>query len=287
MLGRFGMDAGSLLGVEIAPDSVRIVQLQRRKGRCQVAAWAHEPYEPYSGADWATDPARLVAALRRACRRSGSRQRRVAVALPANQVICKVCQLPAGLSEADIEAQLLADADHLFPFPLDDLALDFQTLGTSKAQADCQDVMVAACRQRALEPVEALLEAAGLQAEAMEVDSIALRRMLPQGALAGSALLRIEAQGATLHCWRQGMPAQRREVHLGQALGQWPALLGDDSQLECVLVAGSSPIEQAWLDNLSAEVKLPCRPLPSIVGLEPGGGEMLLACALALGGMQP
>lgn len=36
MLGRFGKDAGSLVGVEIAPDSVRIVQLQRRNRRCRV-----------------------------------------------------------------------------------------------------------------------------------------------------------------------------------------------------------------------------------------------------------
>ena len=92
MLGRFGMDAGSLMGVEIASDSVRVVQLRQRNGRCQVAAWAHEPYEPYSGGDWASDPVRVVGALQRACRRSGIRQRRAALALPANQVICKVVE---------------------------------------------------------------------------------------------------------------------------------------------------------------------------------------------------
>lgn len=38
MLGRFGKDAGSLVGVEIAPDTIRIVQLQRRNRRCRVLA---------------------------------------------------------------------------------------------------------------------------------------------------------------------------------------------------------------------------------------------------------
>lgn len=32
MLGRLGKDAGSLLGVEIAADSVRMLQLQGRQG---------------------------------------------------------------------------------------------------------------------------------------------------------------------------------------------------------------------------------------------------------------
>lgn len=287
MLGRFGMDAGSLMGVEIASDSVRVVQLRRRNGRCQVAAWAHEPYEPYSGGDWASDPVRVVDALQRACRRSGIRQRRAALALPANQVICKPCQLPAGQSEADMEAQLLADADRLFPFALEDLALDFQVLGPSKDQAGCLDVMVAACRQCSLEPIEALLDAAGLQLEVMEVDSVALQRMLPQSDLAGSALLRLEAHGATLHCWRQGVPAQRRELHLGQMPGQLHALLSGEAQLKCLLVVSSSVIEEGWLEGLSEAVNLPCRQLPLRAGLAPGGGGMLLACALASGGMRP
>ena len=286
MLGRFGMDAGSLMGVEIAPDSVRVVQLQRRNGRCQVAAWAHEPYEPYSGGDWASDPVRVVGALQRACRRSGIRQRRAALALPANQVICKPCQLPAGQSEADMEAQLLADADRLFPFALEDLSLDFQELGPSKDQAGCLDVMVAACRQRSLEPIEALLDAAGLQLEVMEVDSVALQRMLPQSELAGSALLRLEAQGATLHCWQQGVPAQRRELHLGQMPGQLHAHLAGEAQLKGLLVVSSSVIEQGWLEGLSEAVNLPCRQLPLRAGLAPGNGGMLLACALASGGMR-
>jgi type IV pilus assembly protein PilM len=286
MLGRFGMDAGSLMGVEIAPDSVRVVQLRRRNGRCQVAAWAHESYEPYSGGDWASDPVRVVGALQRACRRSGIRQRRAALALPANQVICKPCQLPAGQSEADMEAQLLADADRLFPFALEDLALDFQVLGPSKDQAGCLDVMVAACRQRSLEPIEALLDAAGLQLEVMEVDSVALQRMLPQSDPAGSALLRLEAQGATLHCWQQGVPAQRRELHLGQMPGQLHAHLAGEAQLKCLLVVSSSVIEQGWLEGLSEAVNLPCRQLPLRAGLAPGNGGMLLACALASGGMR-
>jgi len=152
MLGRMGKDAGSLLGVEIASDSVRVLQLRRLKGRYERVAWALERFEPFTAGDWWQAPDRVLAALSSAYRRSGSRQRRVAVALPASQVICKLWQLPPGQSEADLEAKLLADADRLFPFPLEELVMDFQVMGASQVQAGARDVMVAACRQAVLTP---------------------------------------------------------------------------------------------------------------------------------------
>ncbi len=293
MLGRFGKDAGSLVGVEIAPDAVRILQLQRRNRRCRVVAWAQEPFEPPAGNDWVAQPALVVAALQRAYRRAGLRQRRVALALPANQVICKLCHLPAGQDEAEMEAQLLADAERLFPFPLEDLALDFQVIGASSAQPGCTEVIVAACRQSALAPLEAVVEEAGLQLEAVEVDSIALRRMLPRGSLEGSALLRIEAHSATLYGWQAGRPHQRCELELGVSAiaGLAPerlhALLAGEPLPACLLIASRSPVEPGWLQSLGARLNLPCRMVPDLPGLERVDGAMILACALALGGLRP
>ncbi|WP_449430739.1 type IV pilus biogenesis protein PilM [Pseudomonas putida] len=292
MLGRLGKDAGSLLGVEIAPACVRILQLHRRQGRCKVAAWAWEPFDAVAGGDWLRDPGRVLQALRTACMRSGSRQRRVAVALPASQVICKLCQVPARQARAQMEAQLLADAARLFPFALEDLALDFQVLGASKAQADCLDVLVAACRQSALEPLVALFEEAGLQVAAVEVDSIALRRMLPVNVRGGSALLRLEAGSATLHCWSQGGLVQRHDLRPGmhaiheQALERIELMVAGGQLAEELLVVGSPALEPGWHQHLAARLSVPLRQLPALPGLEPTDDSMVLACALALGGVR-
>lgn len=293
MLGRFGKDAGSLVGVDITPDAVRVVQLQRRNRRCRVVAWAQEPYESQAGSGWTAEPAAVAAALKRACHCAGLRQRRVALALPANQVICKLCHLPAEQGEAEMEAQLLADAERLFPFPLEDLALDFQVMGASLVQPGCAEVMVAACRQSALAPLAAVVDEAGLQLEVVEVDSIALRRLLPQGSLEGAALLRVEAHGATLYDWPQGRTCQRREL---QAAGakmmevlpeRLHTLLGGEHLPANIWVAGSSPIDTDELQRWSARLNVPCRHLPGLAGPEPVDGAMILACALALGGLQP
>ena len=292
MLGRFGKDAGSLVGVEIAPDTVRLVQLQRRGRRWRLLASVQEPFEAPAGSDWAAEPAAVAAALRCAYRRSGLRQRRVALALPANQVICKLCHLPMEQGGAEMEAQLLADAERLFPFPLEDLALDFQVLEPSRVQPGCAEVMVAACRQSVLAPLEALIEEAGLQLEAVEVDSIALARMLPQGGQQGMALLRIEAHSATLYGWQSGRPQQRCELGLGMSTitaalpERLQALLTEEPLPDGLLIAGCAPLEAAQLGELAARVNLPCRLLPGLLGLEQTDGAMLLACALARGGMR-
>ena len=283
MLGRFGKDASSLLGVEIASDSIRIAQLRRHGGRYQQLVWAVEPIAPGNG--W-QDPDRIVTALRSAYRQSGSRQRRAAVALPASQVICKVCQLPAIQAPSQMEAQLLAEADRLFPFPLEDLVLDFQVLGASLLQPGNLDVLVAASRQSALQPVQAAFEAAGLELEVAEVDSIALRRLMPNQARGPAALLRIEPGSSTLHGWLGDTLPLRRELLPG-ALPDLPGdLFAEGAGPEEVLVVGALATGQGLLGRLSERLGLPCRPLPPLAGVDCSDGYMALAFALAMGSVR-
>jgi len=284
MLGRWGRDAGSLLGVEITSDSIHMLQVRRHGGRCERVAWALEPFEPFAGGQWWQDPDRVEAALRGAHRRCGGRQRRVAVALPASQVICKLCQLPASQTAAQMEAQLLADADTLFPFPLDDLVIDFHAMGASMGRSGYRDVMVAACRQSTLQPLEALFEAAGLQLDAVEVDSIALRRLLPRPCTGALALLRLEPDGITLHGWMQDGLPQRRELPAHASVERLAEWVADGLQVDEVLVCGAALGEHGRFAELSRQLKVPCRPLPTVAGLD--CNDCSLACALALGGLR-
>ena len=278
MLGRFGKDAGSLLGVEIASDSVRIIQLQGCRRRHRVAACISEPLSSDGAAG---DPDSVVAALENALRRCGSRQRRAALALPGSQVIFKHCQLPQGLGASGLEAQLLADAERLFPFPLDDLALDFQVLGASGERDGHQDVLVAACRQRALEPVERMVARAGLDLVAVEVDSIALRRAMPTRAEGDQALLRLEGGDAILYGWSREQVPQRHALELA------PGAVGIPSSLvlQSLQVVGRQALTPDRLDALSATLGVPCHALPAMPGMTRGDGTMVLAYALALGGL--
>ncbi|MBC3422627.1 pilus assembly protein PilM [Pseudomonas sp. RW3S2] len=291
MLGRFGRDAGSVLGVEIASDSVRIVELQRRRGRHELTAWAVEPIQR-GGVDTEVQ----AMALRQAWHRCGSRSRRVALAVPGSQVICKVGQLPAALAESEREARLLADAERLFPFPIDDLALDFQVLGTSQQAPDMLDVLVGAARQSFLEPLLQPFEAAGLEVVVVELDGLALRRL--QAVEYCRPLLQVEADSLTLHGWPDGpMPwrkAQRIEPGVGttEFLTRVESLLEGDRPFELTagLMVGGGAATDACVRSLARHFGFPCEQVcPQ--GVHAGSlpdhcSALVLPLSLALGGAQ-
>lgn len=305
MLGRFGRDAGSLLGLEIASDSIRLLQLHRRRGRCGVAAWALEPLAGDAVRDgWIRDPEPVIAALRRARHRAGSPQHRVAVAIPGSQVISKVRRLSASLSDAQMEAQLLAEADQFIPFPLEDTALDFQVLGPCQAQPDQVDVVVAACRQSHLDPFEQILEAAGLKARLVDIDSHALQRVLPVTEPA-PALLQLEADRATLHAWIGGPLPVRQELRLDPAqatsvapgVEPWLRCALQGTSLDVLLLAGAGAARGELAMQLQASLGIPTRVLEPLAGLDLRtladaealdgvGSSMALACGLAMGGLR-
>lgn len=291
MLGRFGRDASSLLGVEIASNSIRMLQLRRQRGRLRVAAWACEPIA------MTLANTHLPDALREVRRRCATPQRKVALALPASQVICKVCQLPYDATRFDAEAQLLAQVEQLFPFPLDDLALDFQVLGVSAGHPAHNDVLVAACRQSQLDPFEQIFSQAGMQVAAVEVDSYALSRALGPAMSSDSVLLQLEAGEIVLHGWLHDFVPQRQYLPLGEA-GQWLegverlwSLHGARERAGHVVIAGGGANTER-VGQLAARLGVRCSlacPSPLVGGAEPETfpATMALACGLALGGLRP
>ncbi|WP_166885731.1 pilus assembly protein PilM [Pantoea sp. Cy-639] len=295
MLGRFGRDAGSLLGVEITSDSIRMLQLRRQRGGWRAAGWG---WARLQGPP-AENDARLAQALRQVHGRCATRQRQVALALPASQVLCKVCRMPDGLCERTLETMLLAQADQLFPFALDDLALDFQVAGASASEPGAVDMLVAACRQSLLEPFEQLLATAGLQLVAVEIDSLALRRALAPEASARTAVLKLEAKEVVMHTWQDGPLPRCQPV---------PHVPGEHwlNAVERFWVNGrlSASLDEVVVAGAGADAELVCR-LAARVGVNarlgcpealadcPGGPEvpghfgasMALACGLALAGV--
>ncbi|QXH56309.1 type IV pilus biogenesis protein PilM [Pseudomonas maumuensis] len=296
MLGRFGRDAGSLLGVEITSDSIRMLHLHRQPGG-RVAGWANERIGVAPGRSWLCDPGeRLVAGLRQAHTRCRTVQSQVAVALPSSQVICKVCRLPAGLTEHGVEAALLAQAEQLFPFTVEDLALDFQVRGPCPDAAGQVEVVVVACRQSQLDPLERTFEQAGLQLVAVEVDSFALRRALMSEVQASAtALMQLEPDEVVLHCWQGGLLPQRRHIALpsptrwSEAVdGLWP--LAVQAEVEKVVLFGSCA-DGVRAADLSERLGVDCHvgcPKPLVSGPDAArvpAAAMALACGLAMGGL--
>lgn len=103
----------------------------------------------------------------------GSRIKNLAMALPSAQVITKRISVPAGLREDDLETQVETEANQYIPFALEEVNLDFQTLGPSASNPEDIEVLIAASRKEKVEDRVAVAEFGGLKAVVMDIDSFA------------------------------------------------------------------------------------------------------------------
>jgi type IV pilus assembly protein PilM len=258
MLGRFGKDAGSLLGVEITPPFIRLVQLRRYHGRLSVQAWALEPWPAaamHNG--WIADPELLGAALLRVVQRSAVQGRRVAIALPAALVIEKRVSMPTDVAEEAIAERLESDFAQFVPFALEDAALDFQAIAPDPDDPQSQRILITACRLALLDILHAGLEFAGMRACVVEPDSHALNRVAQADGAQEGLLLQVEGDALVFYEWGVEPLPLRREVP-GYVQGdyvQWLATAVDNYLLSS---PGRALPEQLLLSGAGvAELHLP------------------------------
>jgi type IV pilus assembly protein PilM len=133
----FSRQPAPLLGLDISSSSVKLVELGRDKaGNLVLERCAIEPLER----GWITEGNvekfdEVADALRRVVKKSCTRAKNVAMALPPSSVITKKIILPGGLSEQGLEAQVEAEANQYIPFSLDEVSLDFCVIGPSTTSA--------------------------------------------------------------------------------------------------------------------------------------------------------
>ena len=167
--------APPLIGVDVSSSALKLVELSEAgKGAYRLERYAIEPL----ARDVVTDGNianldQVSDALRRGHKRLGSRNRNIAMALPAAMVITKKIIVPAGQTEEELELQVEAEANQYIPFALDEVNLDFQILGPAPNNADEVEVLIAASRKEKVEDRVAIAEAAGLKPRVMDVESYA------------------------------------------------------------------------------------------------------------------
>jgi len=117
----------------------------------------------------------VAEALRRLVKKSGTRTKNVAMALPASAVITKKIILPGGMSDQELEIQVESEANQYIPFSLDEVSLDFCVVGPSSTSVGDIEVLIAASRREKVQDRQGLAEAAGLKPVVIDVESYASR----------------------------------------------------------------------------------------------------------------
>lgn len=164
-----------LIGVDISSSAVKMVELaQGSKGAYHLQGYAIASMTKEAVVDGNIVGLDLVAdAVKRAWKLLASREKRVALALPATAVITKKVIMQGGMREEDMEFQVEAEANQYIPFPLDEVNIDFQVLGPAPSGAEEVEVLIAASRKEKIEDRVAAAEGAGLKVLIVDVESYA------------------------------------------------------------------------------------------------------------------
>lgn len=216
-----------MIGLDISSSSVKLVELNKSSnGNYEVERFALEPLQK----GWINDGQienfdEVAAAIERVVKKSGTKTRNVAMAMPQSAVITKKIVLPAGLREEEMEMQVESEANQYIPFSLDEVSLDFCVIGPSPTSAGDVDVLIAASRKDRVQDRQGLAEAAKLKPLVLEVEShasrLAVSRVIGKLANGGRdslvALFEIGADTTSLKVLRDGESLYERDQSFGGA----------------------------------------------------------------------
>lgn len=179
MFGFLGNRSGSLVGVDIGSSSVKLVALAKSGKGYSLEAYAIVSFSPNAVIDGnIQDVAEVGAAIQKAVKVAGGKLDSAVTAVPASAVITKNIEMSRAFTEFELEDQIKVEADQFIPYPLDEVALDFEVLGSSANNANLNEVLLVACRKTDVEQREDVVGAAGLKSEIVDVDTYAVERAM-------------------------------------------------------------------------------------------------------------
>ena len=173
MFGLFGKTKTTpVLGLDISSTTVKLLELSFSGGRYRVESYAVNSLPQDAVIEKGVNDVDGVSnAIRTVVAQSRTKLKNVAAAVAGSSVITKLIDMPAGLSEDELESQLTLEADQYIPYPLEEVAIDFQIQGPSPERDNQVEVLLAACRRETIESRVEAIEGSELTPKIMDVEA--------------------------------------------------------------------------------------------------------------------
>jgi type IV pilus assembly protein PilM len=167
----------TLLGLDISSTTVKLLELSRSGERYRVESYgvASLPVDAVIEKN-VNDIAGVAKAITQVVNQSKTKVKFVSAAVAGSSVITKLVDMPEGLNDDAMEAQLAVEADQYIPYPLEEVAIDFEVQGPSLDTENYDSVLIAACRRETIEARVEAIEEAGLEAKIVDVEAYAMER---------------------------------------------------------------------------------------------------------------
>jgi len=221
VLGLFGKNSKTLLGVDISSSAVKLLELSTSGGRYCLENYVIRQLPANAVVEKnISDVDAVGESIREAISLMKPSMKEAAVAVAGSAVITKIIEMNAALTDSEMENQIIVEADQYIPYPLSEVAIDFERQDSSGNESDFVNVLLAACRKDNVESRVEALQYGGLTAKVVDIEAYAMERAFSLvteqlGDVSTVAIVDIGATATTLHVLLDGKTIYTREQLFG------------------------------------------------------------------------
>lgn len=170
------------IGIEIAPDRVNVIQLQKLRQGFKVNQFFSEevPEGIFHDGQIVDQPA-MAEMLDRILAENKIKAKNIATAIPGREAVIRLVPVPAELNdEHELRDYINQEAGLYLPFPREEADVDYQRLGSvlDEDGIEKMQVVLVATRKEITDSYISTFQEAGLSLDIIEVSSFALLRTI-------------------------------------------------------------------------------------------------------------
>lgn len=164
--------------LQLTGSSLKMLQLERRGGEVRLQSFTHAPIPKESMTDDVIANAQILAGFIEKTIGEPTfghiSTRRVALTLPESKSFVRIIEIPK-MADSDIDNAVLFEAESYVPMPMDQVYYDWRVI---ESKAETLSLLLVASPKETVDSYSDVLEKAGLQIVAIEVESQSLCRAL-------------------------------------------------------------------------------------------------------------
>lgn len=217
------------IGIYFGEKAATAVWLDEHDGRYHWLGSACVLYTDVVVSGKIVDKEKLAQTLRQMMQTLGLSHANAITCVPDDAVMQTLIDLPADLSDEDIEAQILVDAERYIGRNIQDVYFDFQVLKRSPVATQ---ITLTVAHQNSIHDCCEVLAMAGIETVAVDVHTPCLARMMAKVTAQVSALVEITDHDISCYITHHGvlLYQQNEPMHTLKNLGNQPS--NDQSELD-------------------------------------------------------
>lgn len=202
------------IGLDIGTTGLRLVQVKNDKENARLVTYGHLAMDSkVLQSDSAVDRGQLTAGIKKLLAQTQISTKNVVAGLPSSKVFTSLISLPK-MTPAELAQSVQYQAEQHVPMAIDQVKLDWMIVGET-AGGKQQEILLVAAPISLAERYLTILEAAGLNAIALEPDALALARALANPQDSVSVVLDVGANSTDLVTTHTGKPKLVRSIPTG------------------------------------------------------------------------